>query len=134
MASRSGRYVVEWPIFRVLLVTSSVVSCAPDDVVEPRAEAEVYILEYCEGRIGKCEACSPVPESWDAACDYDACVDAEWSRYDDIPCFQQELEFDRCRFERLDCSDYFAMTIDTGPSSQCYSFVERTVACLEASD
>lgn len=110
------------------LITATCASCGSDvSLSTEAADAEVYIRAVCEDRCAKWDDCAPVPVSAER-CSIQECIDFQWAGLYD-PCFAEEDEFFRCRVERLTCSEFFDLNIETSPGSACYEFLVLASEC-----
>jgi hypothetical protein len=96
-------------------------ACGPDITVSHEADAAVYTHALCEDICAKYDDCAPIPDTFED-CTVESCVEFHSAGFDD-PCFAEEDEFFRCRFERLSCDEYFNAGIDAGPGSTCFDFL-----------
>lgn len=108
-----------------LLVTC--VACGPEVTLDFDADAETYVRAWCEDRAAKYEECVPVVEQIERPFILEECIEDELE-FDD-PCFAEEIEFGRCRLERLSCEEYLDVQVDTRPGSVCYDSVVAAGRC-----
>jgi hypothetical protein len=104
------------------------IACGATDDADPlEANAVTYINGYCTELTDKAIECGEL-EEMDRDTRMEECIDFRIARYEETPCFMQEVEFGRCRAERVECADY-TESIMSLPGTVCYEFIPPSVEC-----
>lgn len=133
----SGLVRLHEVVFRASAVSSLLAfesSCGPHSSgAEMEAgDYEVYVREFCDYRsvrILECSESVPLPEVFEDF-SMQECVECRLIGYLEDPCFAEQIEFSRCRQERLSCVEFFGQDIDTSPGSVCYDLFVVLGLCI----
>jgi hypothetical protein len=112
-----------------VVVAVVVAACRGTDDADPlEADAVTYIVGYCTELVDKEIECGELEET-DRDTWMEGCIDFRTARQTEFPCFMQEVEFGRCRAERVECADYTESIMDS-PGTVCYEFIPPSLECL----